>query len=603
MDEQHWGSNPGSSEASKRPPSASAHKESQKEHAQKPKGTAVMASTQPQVLFGGKSAGSVHAPPLEAALTTTSNEKGGPLRPPHHNGTAQQPALQAATVHPSTAIGSPVVPTQQQIPPPPRPSGSANTSPQQPAQQQAEDEAMSAAGEGAPEVPSPQNDEPEDMWSPDYDAEHGDGTSNQVAIALSVNRFRKQAETRNASMLPKVEFDRIKTLVETKPQLKGLLPHVLWVTVLPSVELATGQQPKGRMAKHAAADPMSKNFWKDLETLLLQVAVLKKTDYEFIQTQKCHVDKNGIPTTQKFKMMFEQKACAQRIISQASKLAVFKSEYQLRFSYRLNDELPAPFPGQVYHCPLIMDPYCKQGKTPLKNGTYVDALVTGGMNTKSFTGIRRGETLRTDCDQVTKKQNFMEFYFDPTMTANHGSQELSTEKVDLMEDFNCCIPIPLHKITEPPSYVAWKDQADYIHKRELRKSGDWCPYCWGPAHELGFKCIYYNFCKYCLSFQPRDKTYKDFAMTSHLCNYDITEMPQQKQPTREKSEKLHEQVFSEERTAQVKEMEQQAEAIKAKAALILKQKLKRKREQKLAEQKKKVKKKEKKVFTSQNWRN
>jgi hypothetical protein len=52
------------------------------------------------------------------------------------------------------------------------------------------------------------------------------------------------------------------------------------------------------------------------------------------------------------------------------------------------------------------------------------------------------------------KQNFMEFYFDPTMTANHGSQELSTEKVDLMEDFKCGIPIPLHKITEPPRYVA-----------------------------------------------------------------------------------------------------------------------------------------------------
>ena len=115
MDEQHWGSNPGSPEASKRPLSASAHKESQKEHAQKPKGTAVMASIQPQVLFGGKPAGSVHAPPLEAALTTTSNEKGGPLRPPPHNGTAQQPALQAATVHPSTAIGSPVVTALQQI--------------------------------------------------------------------------------------------------------------------------------------------------------------------------------------------------------------------------------------------------------------------------------------------------------------------------------------------------------------------------------------------------------------------------------------------------------------------------------------------------------
>ena len=115
MDEQHWGSNPGSSEASKRPLSASAHKESQKEHAQKPKGTAVMASTQPQVLFGGKSAGSVHAPPLEAALTTTSNEKGGPLRPPHHNGTAQQPALQAATVHPSASGWNPIFPLSSSL--------------------------------------------------------------------------------------------------------------------------------------------------------------------------------------------------------------------------------------------------------------------------------------------------------------------------------------------------------------------------------------------------------------------------------------------------------------------------------------------------------
>ena len=63
---------------------------------------------------------------------------------------------------------------------------------------------MFAAGEGAPEVPSPQKDEPEDMWSPDYDTEHGDDTSNQVAIALYVNKFRKQGATRNASMLPKV---------------------------------------------------------------------------------------------------------------------------------------------------------------------------------------------------------------------------------------------------------------------------------------------------------------------------------------------------------------------------------------------------------------
>ena len=94
--------------------------------------------------------------------------------------------------------------------------------------------------------PSPHQDKPEDVWSADYDAEYGDGTSNQVAIALSVKKFQKQAASRNASMLPKVEVERIKTLVETKPQLKGLLPHVLLISVLPSVELATGSKPKGR---------------------------------------------------------------------------------------------------------------------------------------------------------------------------------------------------------------------------------------------------------------------------------------------------------------------------------------------------------------------
>ena len=249
----------------------------------------------------------------------------------------------------------------------------------------------------------------------------------------------------------------LKPSSKQSPNRRGrLLPHVLLISVLPSVELATGSQPKGRMAKHNSADPTSKTFWKDLDSVLLQVTVPKKTEYEFIQIQKCKIDKNRIPSVQKLKIMFKSRACSSCIPAANAKLAVSKSEYQLRFSYILNDEVPAPFPGQVFHCPLIPDPYCKHGKIPLENGTYVDCLISGGMNTKAFTGIRRGETLRTDCpcDQVVKKQSFMEFYFDPTLAANHGSQELSTKKFDLMEDFTCCIPNPLHKITEPPSYVA-----------------------------------------------------------------------------------------------------------------------------------------------------
>ena len=245
----------------------------------------------------------------------------------------------------------------------------------------------------------------------------------------------------------------------------------------------------------------------------------------------------------------------------------------------LNGEVPTPFRGQACHCPLISDPFREQGKTPLENGTYVDSLLCGGMNSKSLSGIRRGATLRTNCDQVVKKHNFMEIYFDPTLAVNHGSQELSTKKVDLPEDFNCCIPIPLHEITEPPCYVALKDGDKCIHKRDLCQSGEWCQYSWGPAHDKGFKCIYYNFCKYCLSFQPQDKNFRDFKTKSHLCNYDITEMSKQKARLHHKAPKLHEQVFSEERSAQVKDLQHKADLVNNEAAKLLQQKIKRKREQ------------------------
>ena len=141
------------------------------------------------------------------------------------------------------------------------------------------------------------------------------------------------------------------------------------------------------------------------------------------------------------------------------------------------------------------------------------------------------------------------------------------------------------------------DADKFIHKRELCKSGEWCQYCWGPAHEKGFKCVYYNFCRYCLSFQPREQKYRDLKLNKHLCNYGITEMPDQKQRNTRKAVELAEQVFSEERTAQVKVLEQKADIVNNQAAILFQQKLKRKRENKAkakAEAEKKFKKKKKK---------
>ena len=85
MDARHRDSNPGSAEVSKRALPASAGKETQND---------------PKALFGGKPAGSVHAPPVEAVLTTTSNEKDSPPRLSPANTTDQQSAQQHATVPP-----------------------------------------------------------------------------------------------------------------------------------------------------------------------------------------------------------------------------------------------------------------------------------------------------------------------------------------------------------------------------------------------------------------------------------------------------------------------------------------------------------------------
>ena len=69
--------------------------------------------------------------------------------------------------------------------------------------------------------------------------------------------------------------------------------------------------------------------------------------------------------------------------------------------------------------------------------------------------------------------DFYEMYFDPALTANHGSysQEISDNVIDMQELFGESFPVPKHPITEPPCYIAWRDSTGFIHKRELIKSG------------------------------------------------------------------------------------------------------------------------------------
>ena len=121
---------------------------------------------------------------------------------------------------------SPVVPALQRkiVPQPrlsPRPVITSNTT-QQAAQQHAE--ASPVVGEDSLEEPSTQQD---DVWSPDYEPdyeEYGDGTSDQVAIALALKKFQTQAETRNANSLQTMEVERI----NFKPSLEQSCSRVSW---------------------------------------------------------------------------------------------------------------------------------------------------------------------------------------------------------------------------------------------------------------------------------------------------------------------------------------------------------------------------------------
>ena len=130
----------------------------------------------------------------------------------------------------------------------------------------------------------------------------------------------------------------------------------------------------------------------------------------------------------------------------------------------------APFEGQVCHCPILVDFKDNKGQSaPVRE--YVAAVFHGGMNSKAFNGISRGQTIKKD-GSGKKIHDFYEIYFDPTLTANHGSREASGEVIGMQEILRESFPICPRPITEPPSYIAWRDSTGFIHKRELLESGD-----------------------------------------------------------------------------------------------------------------------------------
>ena len=410
---------------------------------------------------------------------------------------------------------------------------------------------------------------PVSSMSDDDDELSDDGTSDiatQLVEALTTFDSHTSA-TDSKTIVTAEERARIAALCDDSKGDTDHLVHQLRVTVKPSVDYQTGNLPSGRMAKAKRIDPTTADFGKDLEKLLMQTAVHESTaDYSFNQAGRIRII-DGVPTAGTFFLLFTAKRYCSRIL--AAKLKKFHVNYDIHCVYTHLKEEVLPFNGsQPYHCEVIRD--LANGKnTTIAKQDYLVALGRGQMDTTSFKGIQRGQNQKTD-GSGNKIHKHMSMYFDQTRTANHGMQELHpTKKVDLMDEYSCCIPVPMFNIFEPPSYLAHKDSTGFIHKRDLMKSGDWCPYCWGNAHEKGYKCIYYNFCRRCLTFNPREKRYKDLALTKHLCNYGIHDMPKQKFKPVKKEEIIPKQVMDPERIARLEAQQAQVTAMEAETQVVM----------------------------------
>ena len=109
----------------------------------------------------------------------------------------------------------------------------------------------------------------------------------------------------------------------------------------------------------------------------------------------------------------------------------------------------APFEGQVCHCPILVDFKDNKGQSaPVRE--YVAAVFHGGMNSKAFNGISRGQTIKKD-GSGKKIHDFYEMYVDPALAASHGSQEVSGEVIGIQQIFGESFSIPLRPITELPA--------------------------------------------------------------------------------------------------------------------------------------------------------
>ena len=115
--------------------------------------------------------------------------------------------------------------------------------------------------------PSPANlDEEFDMAS-----DGATGETEALTAALSDFSLHSDMAANRTASLPDIEKKRINDAM-SRADNQNDVPHFILITVKASVALATGQAANSKMATNNRADPLSKDFAKYLEDLVLTAA-------------------------------------------------------------------------------------------------------------------------------------------------------------------------------------------------------------------------------------------------------------------------------------------------------------------------------------------
>ena len=152
--------------------------------------------------------------------------------------------------------------------------------------------------------------------------------------SVFVSRVLTQAAIRTQS-LPDIEKKRINDAM-LRADIQNEVPHSILITVKPSAALATGQAANGKMTTKARADPLSRDFAKYLEDLLLTTTGSSSgaCTYKFTRLRKKGNQDGGEFVSASFRVAFAEKAFTNRILKGklAAHDAMLKKDFNMWLS-------------------------------------------------------------------------------------------------------------------------------------------------------------------------------------------------------------------------------------------------------------------------------